>query len=83
MTHSCSRRKFLGAMGATASMLMARPFSLLADTSPVGRVAVGMCHQYGLGVMPALSTMFDQLGGLEKLGASESQSRSAPNKAGG
>jgi uncharacterized protein (DUF362 family) len=67
MTHFCSRRKFLGAMGATAGMLMARPYSLLADAAPVGRVAVGMCHQYGPGVTPTLATMFDQLGGLERL----------------
>jgi len=67
MTHSCSRRKFLGTMGATAGMLMARPFSLLADTAPAGRVAVGVCHQYGPGVISTLATMFDQLGGLQKI----------------
>ena len=67
MTTSCSRRKFLGAMGATAGMLLARPLSLLADTAPVGRVAVGMCHEYGPGVLPTMATLFDQLGGLDKL----------------
>ena len=67
MTTSCSRRKFLGALGATAGMFVARPLSLLADTAPVGRVAVGMCHEYGSGVLPTMATMFDQLGGLDKL----------------
>jgi len=54
-------------MGATAGMLMARRFSLLADTAPMGRVAVGMCHQYGAEVTSTLATMFDQLGGLQQL----------------
>jgi uncharacterized protein (DUF362 family) len=67
MTTSCSRRKFLGAMGATAGMLLARPYSILADTAPVGRVAVGMCLEYGPGVTATMNTMFDQLGGFEKL----------------
>ena len=67
MTTSCSRRKFLGALGATAGMFVARPLSVLADTAPVGRVAVGMCHEYGAGVLPTMATMFDQLGGLDKL----------------
>src|SRR5579871_2096950 len=67
MTRFCSRRKFLGAMGATAGLMMTRPYSLLANAAPVGRVAVGVCQQYGSGVMPAMATMFDQLGGLEKL----------------
>jgi len=48
-------------------MLLARPLSLLADTAPVGRVAVGMCPEYGTGVLPTMATMFDQLGGLDKL----------------
>ena len=67
MTHSCSRRKFLGTTVATAGMLLARPYSLLADTAPVGRVAVATCHEYGPGVTAAMSTMFDQLGGLDRL----------------
>ena len=67
MTTYCSRRKFLGAMGATAGLALARPISLLADIGPVGRVAVGMCHEYGPGVTATMATMFDQLGGLEEL----------------
>ena len=54
-------------MGATAGMLMARPYSLLAEAAPVGRVAVGVCHDYGPALTSAMGTMFDQLGGLDKL----------------
>ena len=54
-------------MGATAGMLMARPYSLLADTAPVGRVAVGMCHDYGPDLTSTMATMFDQFGGLDRL----------------
>ena len=68
MTHFCSRRRFLGTVGASAAGLaLARPFSLFADTAPAGRVAVGVCREYGSGVLPTMATMFDQLGGLEKL----------------
>ena len=54
-------------MGATAGLLMSRPYSLLADTAPAGRVAVATCREYGPGVGAAMSTMFDQLGGLDRL----------------
>jgi uncharacterized protein (DUF362 family) len=67
MNHACSRRKFLGALGAAAGVWMARPTMFLARPAPAGRVAVGMCHEYGPQVVDALATMFDQLGGLEKL----------------
>jgi uncharacterized protein (DUF362 family) len=68
MTHFCSRRKFLGTVGASAAGLaLARPLSLFGDTAPAGRVAVGVCREYGSGVLPTMATMFDQLGGLDKL----------------
>ena len=38
------------------------PIPLLADTAPVGRVAVGMCHDYGPDLTSTMATMFDQLG---------------------
>jgi uncharacterized protein (DUF362 family) len=63
----CSRRKFLGAIGATAGVWLARPAFSLAPPAPAGRVAVGMCPEYGPQVVTAMSTLFDQLGGLEKL----------------
>jgi hypothetical protein len=75
MTTYCSRRKFLGAMGVAAGMLAARPFSLLADTAPVGRVAVGMCHEYGPGVSATMATMFDQLGRAGQTGGGKDRCR--------
>ncbi len=66
-TQNCSRRKFLGAAGAAAGAWLARPAMFLARPAPAGRVSVGMCPDYGSQVMSTLATMFDQLGGLEKL----------------
>jgi uncharacterized protein (DUF362 family) len=63
----CSRRKFLGAVGAAAGMWLARPTMSLARAVSPGRVAVGICHEYGPQTMDVLSTMFDQIGGLQKL----------------
>ncbi len=67
MTPHCSRRKFLGVAGAAAGAWLARPAISLARPAPARRVAVGMCPDYGPQVMSTLATMFDQLGGLEKL----------------
>ena len=67
MTTTCSRRKFIGAMGATAGAWLARPAMFLARAAPASRVTVGMCHEYGPEVVDALGSMFDQLGGLEGL----------------
>jgi uncharacterized protein (DUF362 family) len=55
------------AAGATAGAWLARPGMFLARTLPASRVAVGMCREYGPGVVDALGKMFDQLGGLEGL----------------
>lgn len=63
----CSRRKFLGAMGAAAGAWLARPAMLPACPALAGLVAVGMCPGYGSEVLTTLNTMFDQLGGLESL----------------
>lgn len=63
---SCSRREFLGAIGATAGVSLARP-AISWARPPAGRVAVGTCHEYGPEVVGALAKMFDQLGGLEGL----------------
>jgi len=67
MTSLCSRRKFLGAMGATAGVWLARPSMFLARPAPAGRVAVAMCPDYGPQVVTTMAAMFDQLGGLEGL----------------
>ena len=67
MTTACSRRKFIGAMGAAAGAWLARPTMFLAHAAPASRVAVGTCNEYGPEVVGALGNMFDQLGGLEGL----------------
>jgi uncharacterized protein (DUF362 family) len=38
-----------------------------AVTAPTARVSVGRCMNYGPEVLPTLATMFDQLGGLDRL----------------
>jgi uncharacterized protein (DUF362 family) len=67
MNMNCSRRKFLGAMGMAAGAYIARPNLLSALPAPASRVAIGLCPEYNRQVSDVLSTMFDQLGGLEKL----------------
>ena len=69
MTTACkrSRREFLGAMGMTAGAYLVRPAMLRAQVAPASPVAVGMCPKYNQNVVAVLSTMFDQLGGLEGL----------------
>jgi len=67
MKMNCSRREFLGSMGMVAGAYMARPTMLSAMPAPASSVAVGMCAEYNKNVVNVLSTMFDQLGGLETL----------------
>jgi len=67
MNTTCSRRKFVAAMGAAAGAWMARPAMFLARSTPASRVAVGTCREYGPQVLETLGSMFDQLGGLEGL----------------
>jgi uncharacterized protein (DUF362 family) len=68
MRPNCSRRDFLGAMGmAAAGAAIARPAWASAVQAPANRVAIGVCSEYNRQVFDTLSTMFDQLGGLEGL----------------
>jgi uncharacterized protein (DUF362 family) len=67
MNEHCSRRTFIGAVGAAAGAYIARPSLLSALDAPASRVAVGLCRKYDEQVPNVLSTMFDQLGGLEGL----------------
>ena len=67
MTMNCSRRDFLGAMGVAAAASAVRSSRLWSMPAPASRVAIGVCQQYDRQVAVALSTMFDQLGGLEGL----------------
>lgn len=63
----CSRREFLGAMAATAGAYMARPVEAFSRPAPASPVTIGLCREYTPHVVDVLSTMFDQLGGLEGL----------------
>ena len=67
MKPNCSRRQFLGAMGMAAGAYMARPALASALHAPASRVAIGVCPEYSRQVGDVLSTMFDQLGGLQTL----------------
>jgi len=67
MKVNCSRRDFLGAMGMAAGAYVARPAIASALQAPASRVAIGVCQEYNGQVADALSTMFDQLGGLQGL----------------
>jgi uncharacterized protein (DUF362 family) len=67
MKACCSRRKFLSAAGVAVGAYIAQPRQFLARPTPAGRVAVSVCSEYSPQVVDVLSTMFDQLGGLEGL----------------
>lgn len=62
-----SRRDFLGTLGKSAGAYLVAPSLLAAQRTPDGRVAIGMCPEYDRRVAETLSTMFDQLGGLQSL----------------
>ena len=62
-----SRRKFLGAMGMVAGAYLTQPALLSAKSAPAGPVAIGLCPEYNRQVTDVLATMFDQLGGLQRL----------------
>jgi uncharacterized protein (DUF362 family) len=67
MNMNCSRRKFIGAVGMSAGAYVARPTLLSALPAPASRVAIGLCPEYNRQVGDSLSTMFDQLGGIQSL----------------
>lgn len=67
MKPNCSRRDFIGAMGMAAGAAIAQPLFGSALRAPAGRVAIGLCPEYNRQVTEVLSTMFDQLGGIDKV----------------
>jgi uncharacterized protein (DUF362 family) len=67
MKPNCSRRDFLGAMGMAAGAAIARPVFASAVPAPGSRVAIGLCQEYNRQVSEVLATMFDQLGGLDRV----------------
>jgi uncharacterized protein (DUF362 family) len=54
-------------MGMAAGAYIAKPSLLSAERAPASPVAIGICPEYNRQVVDVLSTMFDQLGGLQKL----------------
>ena len=67
MKPNCSRRDFLGVMGMAAGAVVARPLVASTLQTPKSRVAIGQCQEYDRRVGEVLSSMFDQLGGIDKL----------------
>ncbi len=61
------RRRLLAGAGITALGGLALPHRLRAAEAPVSPVALARCDSYGPAVLPALTRMFDQLGGLARL----------------
>ncbi len=59
-TGTLTRRQWVA---AAAGMAGARP----ARSAPAAAVAVARCYTYGPELLPAFRTMFDQIGGLERL----------------
>lgn len=66
MKTNLSRRHFLGAAGMAAGATIVRP-ALAAAFNSSSRVAIGSCPEYDRRVVETLSTMFDQLGGIQRL----------------
>ena len=62
-----TRRQWLSTLGATATASLLRPPVASAGDLPTSPVAVAKCKTYGDELLPTLATMFNQLGGLEKL----------------
>jgi uncharacterized protein (DUF362 family) len=68
MSKPVNRREFIQGFGLAAAGFSLRPASLLAQPSaPTAPVAVAKCATYGAAAHATLATMFDQLGGLERL----------------
>ena len=62
-----SRRQFLGVAGMASAAALAKPVLGSPAAASTSRVAIGLCSDYDRRVTSVLSTMFDQLGGIQKL----------------
>jgi uncharacterized protein (DUF362 family) len=67
MKSNSSRRDFLGALGMAAGAAIVHPALASAFKTSSGLVAIGACPEYDRRVTEVLGTMFDQLGGIQKL----------------
>ncbi len=66
---TCSRRRWLrGMVSAAGAAYVAGPRLMRAAVAPTAPVAVARCRTYSPNeLVPAMQTMFNQLGGLERL----------------
>ncbi|MGH9469859.1 MAG: DUF362 domain-containing protein [Terriglobia bacterium] len=63
-----NRREFMQGLGAAAAAAwVGLPEALLAKTPPSAPVAVAQCPDYGPQVRATLATLFDQIGGVDRL----------------
>lgn len=67
MKTNFSRRDFLGTVSMAAGATIAYPALASVLKVPSSRVAIATCPEYDRRVTDALSTMFDQLGGIQRL----------------
>lgn len=68
MPRQITRRELIQSFGAAAAAGFLHPLNLLAASSPpTAPVAIAQCSTYGPEVRATLATLFDQLGGLERL----------------
>ncbi len=72
MRHCMNRREFVQGLGTAAAGWCLRPSHLFPDNfttrnAPTAPVAVAKCAEYGSDVRTTLATMFDELGGLDRL----------------
>ena len=67
MSAKPSRRSFLAVTGMSAGAVLSRPLLANVLKTATSRVAIGVCPEYDRRVTGVLSTIFDQLGGLQKL----------------
>lgn len=69
-THPCmkmERRRLLAGAGLSALGALTLPRGASAAPTPASPVALARCESYGSELLPALTAMFDQIGGLGRL----------------
>jgi uncharacterized protein (DUF362 family) len=68
MSRILTRREMLRSIGAAAAASYLHPLNLFATSqAPTAPVAIARCATYGPEVRSTLATLFDQLGGLDRL----------------
>jgi uncharacterized protein (DUF362 family) len=67
MSRHINRREFIQGLSAAAAGFYLAPSGLWANAAPTAPVAVAKCSTYGPEVRTTLATLFDQLGGIDKL----------------